>query len=271
MPQHPASSTLDSLMEQGARMMWVGAHPDDEILVGALMAKASLVCRNPIYFLVLNHGDGGSCLRPEGCHPDVATVRGKEMIEVAELYKAQLQHEYFYNAPLPANEFPKRHEIAKLWMEYKDPALVCGKAIREFKPDVLFTFHPDHGATGHPEHQLASRFATAGIRLAADEKQKFEDLMPHQVNHVYYGLNKYWPVRMIGQGDPGPITEFWNAKQLCIDGKSCLEIMAGFTKPHQSQSKDMGAVRKIISLISRLYFYRADPLNEINDPYEVVT
>lgn len=266
----PAGKTLDELLPGKPRIMWVGAHPDDEVLVGAIVAKASLVYHCPLYFLVMNHGDGGECCRPEGCNPDVATVRGEEMQEVARLYGAELQHEWFYNAPLPVSSFPKRHEIAEIWRAHKDPTLVCAQAVRRFKPDVLLTFGPSFGATGHPEHQLASRFATAGVRLAADKNAGMDGLAPHRVDRVYYGLNSVPLARALGGGDPEQPTEIFDASQHCRWGMSCSEVMAWFTRPHKTQANDMGAVRLLRFLLNKNYLRSVDPFSDIANPYEPV-
>lgn len=259
---------VDKLLMDGAGVMWCGAHPDDEGLVGSILAKTGPALGNPLYFLVLTHGDGGECCIPGGCKPDLVTVRGEEMKRVAEMYKAELQHEYLYNAPLPVKSFPKRHEIAKIWNDQKDTTLICAEAIRKFKPDILFTFQPDFGFTGHPEHQIASRFATAGVRMAANEDSVINDLAPHKVPYVYYGLNKYWLFRMFGKADPGKVTEVWDAMQPCVNGMNCRDLMAEITKCHESQARDMGAVRKMKWLIEYQYLYLTDPFTEILDPFE---
>ncbi|MDP8223648.1 MAG: PIG-L family deacetylase [Candidatus Lernaella stagnicola] len=261
---------LDTLLEQGMRVMWVGAHPDDESMVGAMLAKAGPRLGNPLYFLVLTRGDGGECLLPGGCSPDLGTVRANEMKEVARLYGAELQHEYYWNAPLPVESFPKRHEIAERWVrEHGDPTFVIAKAIRDFKPDVLLTFAPINGFTGHPEHQLASRFSTAAIRVAADPNSGLPGAA-HRVEYSYYGLNRYWPYRLFGAGDPMEPTETFRGRQECIDGKTCLEILAEYTKPHRTQENDMGAVRVLSRYLITFYLRRTDPFTEVFDPHEKV-
>ena len=265
-----APMTLDELIDAGAGVMWVGAHPDDESLVGSIFAKAGPKLGNPLYFLVLTHGDGGECCLPEGCHPDVKTVRGEEMKEVARLYKAKLQHEYYYNAPLPVESFPPRHEIAKMWQEKGDPTLKIARAIRDFKPAVLITFDPDHGFTGHPEHQLTARFATQAVRLAADPDLKIDGPPPFRVKNTYYALNRYWPFVLMGAADPGPYSETFDAKQECVDGMMCREVMAEYTRPHRTQDRDMGTVRKVKWMIDEVFLYRVDPWTESKDPFEPV-
>lgn len=265
-----APMTLDELIDAGARVMWVGAHPDDESLVGSIMAKVGTTLSNPLYFLVLNHGDGGECNLPDGCHPDVKSVRGEEMKNVARLYHARLQLESYYNAPLPVESFPPRHEIARMWQNQGDPALKIAKAIREFKPTVLITFDPDHGFTGHPEHQLASRFATQAVRMAADPEVTLDSLPPFLVKNTYYAINRYWAFVMIGKADPGPYSETFDAQQPCVDGKKCRDVMAEFTRPHLTQARDMGNVRKFKWMIDKVYLYRVDPWTEVKDPFETV-
>jgi len=260
--------TLDKLLDKGARVMWVAAHPDDESMVGPILAKAGPKLGNPLYFLVLTHGEGGGCAIAEGCHPDLGTVRGKEMQKVAELYHATLQHEHYWNAPLPGSSFPKRHLIARKWTdENGDPTLKIAKAIRGFKPDVLLTFSPIVGFTGHPEHQISSRFATAAVRLAADRTPTL-DGEPFTVGHVYYGLNHIWAYRLFGGGDPLECTEVFDVRQPCIQGKTCVQIGAEYTLPHRSQNDDMETVRMVSRLLSVARLRLTDPFTEIYDPYE---
>ena len=35
------------------------------------------------------------------------------MVQAAELYKAELVQERYFNAPLPVSSFPKRHELGE--------------------------------------------------------------------------------------------------------------------------------------------------------------
>lgn len=259
---------IDELLENGARILWVAPHPDDEALVGAILAKAGPKLGNPIHMMVLTHGDGGECCLPEGCEPDLATVRGEELKEVARLYGATLEHYYYWNAPLPTESFPKRHEIGRKWVEENgDPTIKIAKTIRTFKPDILLTFSPLHGFTGHPEHQLTSRFATSAVRLAAKNDADLAG-EPFRVANTYFGLNVYWITRLLGLNDPLPYTEKFNARQPCIDDMLCIDVMAEFTKPHRTQNADMGGVRKVCKFIQNLYLHRTDPFTEIYDPFE---
>lgn len=249
---------VDQYLARGARTMWVAAHPDDECFCGSLLARSSLYYHNRLYMLVLTHGDGGECCIPGGCYPDLATVRGKEMAAVARLYRATLQHEHFYNAPLPVESFPLRHEIYAKWKEQGDPQRLVVEAIRRFRPDLILTFDPDFGATGHPEHQLASRLATTGARLAADQSYPTAGLKPHRTGRLYWLLNKFWLLRLFGRADPHRPTEAFDATLPCLPGVRCVDFMAEATRLHRTQARDMGMVRRLEAAFETLYLHLVD-------------
>jgi LmbE family N-acetylglucosaminyl deacetylase len=257
---------IDGLLARGARVLWVAAHPDDECFAGPILARAGRYHRRPLWFLVLTSGDGGECNIPGGCRPDLATVRRAEMRAVAARYGARLQHERFWNAPLPVASFPPRPRIGAVWRARRDPVALVAATVRGFRPDVLLTFDPDFGATGHPEHQLASRVATAAVRLAADGAAAVPG-PPHRVGRTYYVLNRFWPLRLVGRADPGPVTERFDATLPCTPTQSCLRFMLEATRLHRSQDRDMENVRSLRSAFATLDLRQADPFTHIKDPY----
>ena len=266
--QRHDATTLDALLEGGARVMWVAAHPDDESFAGAIFAKSSLRCGNPLHFVVMTRGEGGECCLPCGLHEDLGTIRAREFDRVAELYRATYELGSYPNAGLPVDSFPYRHEIARNWAETEDPTRWIARSIRRFCPDVVLTFAPDYGSTGHPEHQLASRFATSAIRMAALSNRSLPG-SPHRVDHAYYVLNKYWFGRFAGTGnDLHPFTEAFSTHQPCNAGLSCADVMAEHTRPHLTQATDMRMMRIISRVIHYLYVYRVDPFTEVKDPFE---
>ncbi|MBM4395135.1 MAG: PIG-L family deacetylase [Deltaproteobacteria bacterium] len=271
----PETLPVEALMGQGARTMWVAAHPDDECFSGTLLARSHFHYRNPLFMFVMNHGDGGECCIEGGCHPDVATVRGGEMRQVAERYEAELHHLKLFNAPLPVESFPKRHEIYQRWTAVCDPVRLVATDMRRFKPDLVLTFEPTRGGTGHPEHQLASRIATAAIRMcadpAADLGPEAAGLAPHRVTRTYYLLNRYWPFVLAGRADPEPVTERWDALLPCPGAPGpgrCLDFMLHATKLHRTQANDMGAVRRFWGAFATMTMRQTDPFTEIVPPDE---
>lgn len=258
---HIKGSIDDALEAPDARIMWIGAHPDDETLASPLLARACIGLKKPCYFFVFNHGDGGRCPLKLGCHPTLAAVRGVEEKKVAEAYGAELEHHFFFNAPLPESSFPPRPSIAKIWRKKTDPGALVAAAIKKFKPTIIFTFDPNRGFTGHPEHQLASRFAMEGVQRAAPD---------YKVPNMYQVLNRFWITRMVGAADPAEATEHFDTHVECgAPGKTCLDVALQITKLHKTQVRDMGLVRSLRPQIGWLHLKRVDPLTEtVPSPYE---
>jgi len=246
--------------------MWIAPHPDDELFPGPLLARAALAHGNPVALLVLTHGDGGECGLARGCEPDLATVRGQELERAAAHYRAELQHERFWNAPLPVSSFPPRHEIWARWQTEGDAVKIVAEAVRRFRPDLVLTFDPHHGATGHPEHQLTARVAVRGMRLAAEPGAALSG-EPHRVGRVYQLLNRYWPLVLVGLADPGPVTEEWDTTQDC-GGRSCLEVMLRAIQEHRTQHNDMQKVAEHKGAFERLRLRQIDPYSQDLDPAE---
>lgn len=268
----PASSSdqpsLPDLLASGIRLLWVAAHPDDEVLAAPLLAVSSLFYKNPNYFLVLTHGEGGECSIPDGDNSDTAAIRGREMRQAAELYDAGLRHEHFCNARLPLEHFPKRQEMAAVWLSQGDPAGVIAEVIRGFRPDLLLTMAPEFGYSGHIEHQLASRFAMAGTRLAA-EPAFSSGLSPHRIPHTFFLLNKYWFLKLWGRGyDPLPWTDIFQARLPCSGNRTGTDMMRTNIEIHRSQPWDMEAFHRLSNTIHHLFLHRTDPYREIRDPFE---
>lgn len=258
------AAPLDELLQRDdARVMWVGAHPDDEALVGPILARACIALERPCYMFVFNHGDGGRCPFKTGCYPSLGDVRHRELTRVADAYRAELEHHRFWNAPLPESSFPPRHAIAKRWRVDRgsDPAELVARAIERFKPTILLTFDPHRGFTGHPEHQLASRFAMDAVRRAAPR---------HRVAHVYNVLNRYWMMRLAGAADPSEPTEEFDTHVSCgAPRRTCLDVALEVTKFHRTQIRDMGQVRALRPQIGVLYLRSVDPIGEGSpSPYE---
>ncbi|HOU53821.1 MAG TPA: PIG-L family deacetylase [Myxococcota bacterium] len=265
----PTDPPLDDVLAAGARTMWVAAHPDDECFPGGLLARASIHYRNPLAFVVMTHGDGGECGLPDGCEPDLATVRGREMAQVARMYRARLYHHRYWNAPLPVSSFPPRREILARWRAQGDPLRDIVTAIRDFRPDLLVTFDPYVGATGHPEHQLTARLAVLAVRQAADPTFETPGLSPHRVARTILQQNRFWVFRLGGGGDPGPVTHTFDASLPAVPGLSCAHFMAEATRLHRTQENDMGMVRRVVSAgFLTLYFRRVDPWRDFFDPDE---
>lgn len=145
----PAHVPYLSFAPSHNRLLWIGAHPDDEVLaapiLGWLCGESGWNCT----FLIATRGERGECLLPTGCQPDLSTVRWMEAGEVARLLGAELIFREMADGPASTPPLVRAH-----WEE-NEPDLEARLAaiIEEVQPDVILTFDPRHGSTCHPDHR----------------------------------------------------------------------------------------------------------------------
>src|SRR5262249_15706007 len=128
----------DELPLRNARsIVWVGAHPDDEVVVAPLLAP---ICRDTptrCTFIVLTHG--GS-----------ADVRADEDRASASYLNALLFH--FDNPDGTADQWDAnalRSSIATI--------------IRNAGADLVITFDPRHGSSCHPDHRKTAEIVLDAV------------------------------------------------------------------------------------------------------------
>lgn len=126
------------------RILWVGAHPDDESFLSPLLGPKCVEEHAQCTLLVLTRGEGGECRLPGGCG-DLGRIRSEEMAAAGVLLRANVIQWSIPNVLNPEAVWPAdvRQRIAEV--------------IAAIRPDVVYTFDPNHGSTCHPEHRLAAK------------------------------------------------------------------------------------------------------------------
>lgn len=152
----PPSPLVEALA--GKRVLWVGAHPDDESTVSPLLAEACRERSAKCTFLVATRGEAGKCNAPVVCGADLGAYREGEMKNAAALYGGTL-----IELGLPDGSAAHSNEVAAAWAALRggNDALVefFRAAIASAAPDYLVTFDPRHGTSCHPDHRAASALA----------------------------------------------------------------------------------------------------------------
>lgn len=159
-------------------LLAVFAHPDDETFgTGGTLAKyvaegvsVALVCAT--------RGEAGEIYAPSLATRDtLAQVRENELRCALDILGVPtLRFLDYVDGQLSSADFQEAEGRVV-------------RAIRELRPDVIFTFGPD-GVYGHPDHIAISRLTTAAFDSAADPT-RFPDhlaqgLKPHQAKKLYY-------------------------------------------------------------------------------------
>lgn len=174
-------------MRGGAHAVFIGAHPDDEALVGPLLAfaadhsRASLLC--------VTAGHSGWNFLPTDTTRTLAQVRSAELEKACAILGITCRGLGYANGMSKAHpeglavhddevtsdlrwktsaEFSETPEevIARWTAEKGDPLPVVRKFLSEAAPGIAITFEPDQGYTGHNEHRAVSLLvnrAAAGL------------------------------------------------------------------------------------------------------------
>jgi LmbE family N-acetylglucosaminyl deacetylase len=124
------------------RILFIGAHPDDEIMASPLLGKVCVEMGRHCSILVLTRGEGGGD----------ATVRTGEMSRSA----------VFLNASLRQWTLPDvMSNVREAW----GPSIVndIRAVIREEDPTVVITLDPHHGSTCHPAHRALGAIVSEAV------------------------------------------------------------------------------------------------------------
>lgn len=152
-------------LPQPKSVVWVGAHPDDEMYAAPWLASLCLEQEASCKFLVLSRGEKGNCKLPGGCTPDVASVRDTELKGSAKLFGAELVHWDLGDsiAGSPAG-------VVGGWADKVGGEEQLLKNIRDVvgSAERIVTFDPRHGDSCHHDHRAAGALAVAVARLLAD-------------------------------------------------------------------------------------------------------
>lgn len=143
-------------------VLWIGAHPDDEVLLAPLLGALCIEGTHPCALLVATRGENGACRLPGGCHPDLGTVRSAEMRAAAKLYRAHL-----LQGSLPDVFGPDPGAVRQAWAAAEGGEdLLLGRlagAIAGVAPRTIITFDPRHGTTCHNAHRAIGRLVLRAI------------------------------------------------------------------------------------------------------------
>lgn len=150
----------------GQRILFVLAHPDDgDFICGGTVARLIEEGKD-VHYLLVTRGDAGG-------NPD---IREQEQRRSAELLgiKALTFFESYADG-----------EIEPTISLRRDIALI----VRQWRPDVVFTFDPWKRYDMHPDHRavgLCTQDALVNASAGNFPEQFVNGVVPHKVKHLYY-------------------------------------------------------------------------------------
>jgi LmbE family N-acetylglucosaminyl deacetylase len=236
-------------LQTTASAMHTGAHPDDEDT--PLITRLARGDGARVVYLSLNRGEGGQNVIGGELFEPLGVIRSEELLQSRALDGGQ----QMFTRVMDYGFSKTRAEAAEKWGEQ----LTLGdmvRAIRTFRPLVIFSRFSGTPADGHGQHQLAGYLTPIAFKAAADPaqfpEQIREGLRPWQARKLYVGQGfrdtAAPPVRVdTGVYDP-------------LLGRSYAEIAAEGRSQHKSQ--EMGSLELRGAAASGLRLLaRADGVN----------
>lgn len=137
-----------SALARARSVLFIAAHPDDEVPIAPWLWKKCVEEEARCSFLVVTTGENGDCLLPGGCGTALGAIRAAEMTRSAAQFRGALT---MWGFPDGAPEE---------WTSIGDRVRAHVEAVN---PDVVVTFDPRHGTTGHPDHRAIGRIVIDAI------------------------------------------------------------------------------------------------------------
>jgi LmbE family N-acetylglucosaminyl deacetylase len=145
-------------------MLLIVAHPDDDVVIGGYLARASLDQHKRIAVIYCTNGDGGG----NSVGYEAGAALGQMRIQEA---RHALQFLHIKNAWfLGQHDNPGQNVLWSLGRWHHGEVLEdVVRLIRLTRPDVILTWLPDHVVgEDHDDHQAAGVIATEAFDLAGD-------------------------------------------------------------------------------------------------------
>jgi LmbE family N-acetylglucosaminyl deacetylase len=169
-------------------LMVVTAHPDDEGMVSATMARYALDGGRRVALVTATRGEGGGNSTGKEYGPSLGIVREAELR--ACLGVLGVQSLCF----LDRRDFAYTESATATLERWSHPESLrrLVRLVRVMRPEVIVTMDPAPRGGQHGNHQVAGRLATEAFEAAADpaafsEQLRDEGLSTWRVRKLYYG------------------------------------------------------------------------------------
>ena len=167
-------------------LLVVIAHPDDETMMGATIARYSDAGKS-VALVACTRGEGGG----NGTGKESGLALG--VVREAELRKCLailgVRHLYFLNQVDWAYTESVQATLTKWGHDESLRRLV--RLVRSLRPDVICTMNPAPAGGQHGHHQAAGRLATEALDAAADAS-RFPELTRDEGLPPWAALKLYW-------------------------------------------------------------------------------
>lgn len=134
------------------RVLWIGAHPDDELFVAPWLARLRVTAGAKLGFLIATRGERADRRKKKRPGPDFGSVREAEMRAAAAAFDGEVEFLGWRDGPASEPQ-----DVLRAWANDAGGKKALRQQLREaigrFSPDWLVTFDRRHGSTWHADHR----------------------------------------------------------------------------------------------------------------------
>ncbi len=184
-------------MEAQKRLLFIGAHPDDETFgLGGTLAKYA-AGGVKVYYACTTRGEAG--IIPPGAmqgHASAGDMRWNELMCAAEILGLAGVIHLGYRDSGMSGSADNGHTEALVNAPLQEVTERMVKVIREIKPQVVITFDPI-GGYRHPDHIVTHQAALAAFHAAADPSLFPSSGSTYAPQKLYYVVMKKKLMRLM--------------------------------------------------------------------------
>lgn len=173
-----------ALLKQARRVLWIGAHPDDEASLPGILARVKDY-GGTVYLVSVTRGENSYVLW-SGLQrgSQIGSARERLFVQSGRVLHAdEAEVGPFTNGPtvrtvldgwlstVPYVDWPagtRADDVIERWRQEGDPLGYVVGVVRKFRPDVVVAMDGHCGVSGHPEHRAVGKLLTQAVPLASD-------------------------------------------------------------------------------------------------------
>jgi LmbE family N-acetylglucosaminyl deacetylase len=261
---------------RGKSLLFVGAHPDDELSVAPMFAEACLFNGAKCHFVVASEAKSLGCFLTIGLknRDECSRLRREEMRRSASLLGGNVTFLGWQDLFYAFDRAGMERNLATWERDNGGHAALVARIVNvlnSVKPDVVFTIDPRHGVTCHPNHRVVARLLLEAIVQSETKKRPevwleadflIDDKMdPATKAKLGKGAVFAWPA------ETAPL--YWyDASKTLPNGKTGFDYLVSATKLHQTQYPDVASGERILAPppeLQRIPFIHSEDVDPTQD------
>lgn len=261
---------------RGKSLLFVGAHPDDELSVAPMFAEACLLNGAKCQFVVASEAKSLGCFLTIGLknRDECSRLRREEMRRSASMLGGDVTFFGWEDLFYAFDQAGMERNLSAWERDNGGHAALVGRikgVIRSVKPDVVFAIDPRHGATCHPNHRVVALLLLEAVgQLETRHQPKIwleadflvDDKMDTATKaKLDKGAVFAWPAETAQ-------LYWYDASKILTNGKTGFDYLVAATKIHRTQYPDVASGERVLAPppeLQRIPFVQLEDIDPTQD------